>query len=573
MTHHFYRFAALALLAAGAVAVLILTGSQPRAGAQASLISRAGPAILTARAAPAILTARAATSDKPRVLLFTATPASLPASGGALKLRAFVANATSCRFAATQKLQSLPHSVGCASGKASVTLHFKANTAASRRTYTFSLLLTGAHGKLKAHTVTVHEAAHGASGTSSLSTVGTTPQVTVSPASETVGAGATASFTAAASGTPAPNVEWLVSSNGGATWNLVVGASSPTYSFTASAGDSGEEFEAVFWNNFGSATTSAATLTIGTAPQITTQPSSVTDIAGTAASFTAAASASSPASVQWQVSTDGGNSWSAIAGATSPTYAFTTSWQESGYQYRAVFTDAFGSATTSAAVLTLTPLTSSNWSGYVATGGTFSAVTASWTVPSVSCDSSTTYSADWVGIDGESSTTVEQDGTESDCSGGNASYDAWVELYGDSAFHGGDEVELSQSSDPVNPGDSMTASVSVSAHIWTFKLVDGTAGWSYTTSVTWSASPPAQSSAEWIAERPEVGSPPSLPPLANFGTVAFSGASATDAAGSGPISDFTFAPVDMASPTDQLALPSALDTTGADFTDAWYASS
>jgi hypothetical protein len=42
----------------------------------------------------------------------------------------------------------------------------------------------------------------------------------------------------------------------------------------------------------------------------------------------------------------------------------------------------------------------------------------------------------------------------------------------------------------VNPGDSMTASVSVSAHIWTFKLVNGTENWSYTTSVTWSASPP-----------------------------------------------------------------------------------
>jgi len=558
MTHKSHCFAALALVAAaGALAVVVLTGSGGRGSAQAGPISRA---------APAILTARAASGDKPRVLLFTATPATLPPTGGAVKLRALVANATSCRFAAQQKLRSLPHSVGCASGKASVTLHFKANTGASRRTYNFTLLLSGAHGKLKAPAVAVHEAGHGPSGTSSLSTTAT-PQVTLNPASETIAAGATASFTAAASGTPAPSVEWLVSTDGGTTWNLVIGASSPTYSFTATAADSGEEFEAIFWNSFSAATTSAATLTIGTVPQVTTQPSGVTVAAGSAASFTAAASSSPAPSVQWQVSTDGGNTWGSIAGATSPTYSFTTSWQESGYQYRALFTNAVGAVATGAAALTLTPQTSSNWSGYVASGGTFSAVSGAWTVPSVSCSSSPTSSADWVGIDGETSNTVEQDGTESDCSGGNASYDAWYELFP------ANEVKLSTSSYHVYPGDSMTASVSVSGHVWTLVVSDSTEGWRSDTQVTLSSTVPAQSSAEWIAERPEIGS--SLQSLANFGTVAFTAASATDATTSGPISAFTFAPVEMigSSPGDLLAQPSELDGTGADFTDTWYGSS
>jgi hypothetical protein len=66
----------------------------------------------------------------------------------------------------------------------------------------------------------------------------------------------------------------------------------------------------------------------------------------------------------------------------------------------------------------------------------------------------------------------------------------------------------------------------------------------------------------------------SLPSLANFGTVAFTGAAATDASASGPISDFIFAPIEMlASPSDVLASPGQLDQTGADFTATWNSSS
>ncbi|HEX2702938.1 MAG TPA: G1 family glutamic endopeptidase, partial [Solirubrobacteraceae bacterium] len=458
---------------------------------------------------------------------------------------------------------SLPHSIRCASGEASFTVHFAANSGTSRRTYKLSLQVSGKHGQRKAPTVAVRENGHGPS-TFSTSTNGAAPQITANPTSETVAAGATASFTAAASGGPPPSVEWLLSTDGGATWSLILGASSSTYSFTATAAQSGDEFEAVFWNSSSAATSSPATLTIGTAPQVTTQPSSATVAAGNPGSFTAAASGTPAPSVQWQVSTDGGNTWGSIAGATSSTYLFTTSGQESGYEYRAVFTNAVGSATSGAAALTLTDQTSSNWSGYVATGGTFSAVSGAWTVPAVTCSSSDSYSADWVGIDGESSATVEQDGTESDCVSGSASYDAWYELYGDSSVNAGMEVKLGNY---VSPGDSMTASVSVSEHLWTLTITDSTESWQVSKQFNWSA--PAQSSAEWIAERPKVGS--SLPPLANFATVAFTGAKATDASASGPIFDFTFAPVEMlASPG---ASPSQLDGTGESFTDTWFPSS
>jgi hypothetical protein len=57
--------------------------------------------------------------------------------------------------------------------------------------------------------------------------------------------------------------------------------------------------------------------------------------------------------VQWQVSTDGGVTYSNIAGATSTTLAFLTSLNENGYLYRAVFTNRVGAATTTGALLTI----------------------------------------------------------------------------------------------------------------------------------------------------------------------------------------------------------------------------
>src|SRR5574337_1127022 len=67
--------------------------------------------------------------------------------------------------------------------------------------------------------------------------------------------------------------------------------------------------------------------------------------------------------------------------------------------------------------------TSINWSGYANTGTTFKVVKGSWTQPSVTCGASeTSYSSFWVGIDGDTTNTVEQTGTDSDCSSGTPTY-------------------------------------------------------------------------------------------------------------------------------------------------------
>jgi hypothetical protein len=184
------------------------------------------------------------------------------------------------------------------------------------------------------------------------------PVVTQNPSNLTVTAGQQAIFTAAASGTPTPTVIWQVSTNGGATYNNIGWATSTTLSFTTVSSHNGYRFRAVFTNSNGSATTTAATLTVNpggpVAPSITQNPSNLTVTAGQQASFTALANGEPAPTVQWQVSFDGGAVYHNIQGATSTTLTFTTMASHNGYRFRAVFTNSAGTATTTIAFLTVT---------------------------------------------------------------------------------------------------------------------------------------------------------------------------------------------------------------------------
>src|SRR5881296_1030883 len=181
------------------------------------------------------------------------------------------------------------------------------------------------------------------------------PTITMQPTNQTVTAGETATFTAAATGSPTPTVQWQVSTDGGVTFSDIPGATSTTLSFTTTVSQNGNRYRAVFTNSAGSATTTAATLTVNspTPPTITTQPVNQTVNAGQTATFTAAATGAPIPTVQWQVSTDGGVTFNNISGATSTTLSFTTAVSQKGNRYRAVFTNSAGSATTTAATLTV----------------------------------------------------------------------------------------------------------------------------------------------------------------------------------------------------------------------------
>jgi hypothetical protein len=92
------------------------------------------------------------------------------------------------------------------------------------------------------------------------------PTITMQPANQTVTAGQTAIFTAAATGSPTPTVQWQVSTDAGVTFSNVSGATSTTLSFTTALSQNGNRYHAVFTNSAGPATTTAATLTVNAAP-------------------------------------------------------------------------------------------------------------------------------------------------------------------------------------------------------------------------------------------------------------------------------------------------------------------
>ncbi len=94
--------------------------------------------------------------------------------------------------------------------------------------------------------------------------VGTVPTVITQPTNQTASAGATTTFTTAATGDPTPTVQWQVSSNGGSTWSNISGATSDSYTTPATtASDNGNQYQAVFSNAAGlAATTNPATLTV-----------------------------------------------------------------------------------------------------------------------------------------------------------------------------------------------------------------------------------------------------------------------------------------------------------------------
>ncbi len=177
------------------------------------------------------------------------------------------------------------------------------------------------------------------------------PQVTLNPLNTTVDAGHMVTLSAAATGMPMLQVQWEVSTDGGKHFQMIAGANQDTYTWMASAGQNGFDYEAVFTNAFGQATTRAAKLTVDFAPIITRNPHSQAVAVGSQVTLTAAARSDPTATVQWQVSTDGGKTYSNIAGATSTTLTFTAPTTAGVERFRAVFTNALGRATSQAAVV------------------------------------------------------------------------------------------------------------------------------------------------------------------------------------------------------------------------------
>lgn len=199
--------------------------------------------------------------------------------------------------------------------------------------------------------------------------------------------------------------------------------------------------------------------------------------------------------------------------------------------------------------------TSQNWSGYEATTGTFTAVSGTWTIPSVLSASSTQADATWIGIGGVTGHDLVQAGTQGVINGSGAPvYEAWYETLPQAT----QQVPLT-----VSPGDSMTASLTqVSTGQWSVSIRDNTTGQSYQLSLPYSSS---LSSAEWIEEMPTSGN--GFVPLDNFGTSSFSNGMTTQNGNSVTIAGSGAQVLTMVTTGGQaLATPSALGADGESFT-------
>jgi len=208
-----------------------------------------------------------------------------------------------------------------------------------------------------------------------------------------------------------------------------------------------------------------------------------------------------------------------------------------------------------------------NWGGYAVETNlsnpqnkAVTDVKGSWIVAGVTCPAGAvnSYSATWLGIDGDTDNTVEQIGTGQDCINGLPQYYAWYEMY-PKASH--------TLSIAVNPGDTMTAEVSyIGNNYFSLKLTDTSTGKSFNTLQRLNAQ---RQSAEWIVEAPYSGG---ILPLANFGTQTFSGAQTTLNGHSGTISDSAWQndKITMTNSTGTpKATPSSLSPGGSGFKVTW----
>jgi hypothetical protein len=203
-----------------------------------------------------------------------------------------------------------------------------------------------------------------------------------------------------------------------------------------------------------------------------------------------------------------------------------------------------------------------NWSGYssyTSSNGTFTDVKGSWVQPTATCTNKTTYSSFWAGLDGYNSNSVEQLGTEADCSHGSPQYYAWWEMY--------PNPSNSIRGFTITPGQPYTAEVKYNGNNSFTLTLSGGGNTSFSTTQTLANT--NRTSAEWIAEAPAMcaGSCRVLP-LTNFGSVNFSGSSANGQAINNTA--WNYDPLTMVTNGGQpRATPSALTANGTAFSVAW----
>jgi fibronectin type 3 domain-containing protein len=221
------------------------------------------------------------------------------------------------------------------------------------------------------------------------------PSVTTQPASQTVKAGQSVTFSVTATGTAPLGYQWqhLV----GSTWTNV-GSNSASYSISSAASSDAGSYRVTVSNSAGSVTSNTVTLTVNVAPTITTQPNSQTVTAGQSATFSVTAVGTAPLSYQWQKLVNG--TWTNISGATSASFTISSAQASDAGSYWVVVSNSAGSATSNSVSLTVNPV-ATGFSAHINFTGNFqsgSTPTTPDTVPGYINDIGKAYGSNGGGL-------------------------------------------------------------------------------------------------------------------------------------------------------------------------------
>ena len=181
------------------------------------------------------------------------------------------------------------------------------------------------------------------------------PTLIQAPNAMLIRSGQTANFTVAAAGLPAPSLQWQTRApNATGAWTAVssgTGATTGNYTTRVlSTADNGTQYRVVASNATGSAESAAVTVSVSdldVAPTITAQPAGLSVTAGNDAAFAIAARGTEALSYQW--SKDG----VALNGANSPVLRLPAVNAGQAGSYRVTVSNAAGTVTSDAALLTL----------------------------------------------------------------------------------------------------------------------------------------------------------------------------------------------------------------------------
>jgi sugar lactone lactonase YvrE/uncharacterized Zn-binding protein involved in type VI secretion len=187
------------------------------------------------------------------------------------------------------------------------------------------------------------------------------PTIQTQPANQSGPAGQAAAFTVTASGSAQLTYQWQREPSGSSTFSNLSdggaysGTATPTLTVSGpTIAMSGDQFQCVVTNNAGSATSTAASLTVagGTSSDITTQPVSQTINTGGTVVFTVVAKSSQSATTyQWRFNGVNLSDSGSISGATGPQLVIQGSGAAEAGTYDCMVTSGGVSGTTNPATL------------------------------------------------------------------------------------------------------------------------------------------------------------------------------------------------------------------------------